>query len=497
MIQRMRPVDATRLNQTVGVLTAVAAYYFGTGLNGFGPLVWIAPIPVLVLAFRSSARRSATIAFVAYVLGSLNIAPYLIELAPPLLVIAALVVPALTFTLAVLAQRYAILHGMRWGGVLAFPAAWTSYEFLMSVMAPDGTALNLAYTQAGLLPLMQLASVTGIWGISFLVTLVPGGMAAAWYWRRQRQRALATFGVPVCLSLMALSYGWARLEWSHPESTLRVGAATTDKSLHLFDASAREQALPVLEAYARRIDELARRGAQVVVLPEKFVGVAPAYEEEAIRILSESSRRHHITVVAGFNRVGRVPERNTAFVLGPDGQLLVEYDKAFLVSGFERGYDRGTTPGVFSVSGATAGVAICKDMDFPRWLRRYSAAGARVVFVPAWDFVADGPLHARMAVFRGVEGGFAVVRSAQEGLVTISDHLGRILAERVSSESGDVLLVGDVPLGPGQTLYSLAGDWVGAISVLMILSILVRVTMRARRPVTIVAAEGPDGAARG
>jgi apolipoprotein N-acyltransferase len=167
------------------------------------------------------------------------------------------------------------------------------------------------------------------------------------------------------------------------------------------------------------------------------------------------------------------------------------------VSGFERGYDRGTTPGVFSVSGATAGVAICKDMDFPRWLRRYSAAGARVVFVPAWDFVADGPLHARMAVFRGVEGGFAVVRSAQEGLVTISDHLGRILAERVSSESGDVLLVGDVPLGPGQTLYSLAGDWVGAISVLMILSILVRVTMRARRPVTIVAAEGPDGAARG
>ena len=480
----MRSVDATRVNQTVGVLTAAAAYYFGTGLKGFGPLVWIAPIPVLVLAFRASASRGATIAFVAYVLGSLNIAPYLFDLAPPLVVIAALVVPALAFTLAVLAQRYAILHGSHWGAILTFPAAWTSYEFLMGRIAPDGTALNIAYSQAGLLPLMQLASVTGISGISFLVTLVPAGMAAAWHWRGQRQLELAAFGVPVCLSLLALSYGWVRLEWSHPESTLRVGAATTDESLHLFDASSREQALPVLEAYARRIDELARRGAQVVVLPEKFIGVAPDYEGEAVRILSESSRRNRVTVVAGLNRVGRVPERNTAFVFGPDGGLLVEYDKAFLLSGFERGYERGTSPGLFSVSGVTAGVAICKDMDFPRWLRRYAADGARIVFVPAWDFVADGPLHARMAVFRGVEGGFAVVRSAQEGLLTISDHQGRILAERVSSESDDVLLAGDVPLGPGHTLYSRAGDWFGAASGLMIVSILVMVAMRARRTVT-------------
>jgi apolipoprotein N-acyltransferase len=348
-------------------------------------------------------------------------------------------------------------------------------------MAPDGTALNLAYSQAGLLPLVQLASVTGISGISFLLTLVPAGMAAAWHWRGQPQLKLAAVGVPVCLGLLALSYGWARLEWSHPQSTLRVGAAATDVSLHLFDTSSREQALPVMEAYARRIDDLARRGAEVVVLPEKFVGIAPDYEEEAVQILSESSRRNRVTVVAGLNLVGRVTERNTALVFGPDGRLLVEYDKAFLLSGLETAYERGKSPGLFSVSGATAGVAICKDMDFPRWLRRYSAAGARVVFVPAWDFVADGPLHARMAVFRGVEGGFAVVRSALEGLLTIRDHHGRILAERVSSESDDVLLVGDVPLGPGHTLYSLAGDWFGATSGLMIVTIVVMVAMRARR----------------
>ncbi len=494
IIEHMRAVVATRSKETAGVLTAAGAYFFGTGLHGFAPLVWIAPIPVLVLAFRSSAGRSASIAFLAYVLGGLNIAPYLLRVAPPAAAIGALVAPALAYTLAVLAQRYAVLRWKQWGCVLAFPAAWTSYEFLLSLVSPDGTALSLAYSQARVLPLVQLAAVTGIWGISFLVTLLPAGMAAAWHWRRQRHRALAAVGVPVGVALAAFGYGWTRLAWSHPQSTLRVAAAATDETVGLFSASTREQALPVLWSYARRVDELARHGARVVVLPEKLVGVAPAYEEEALRVLHETSRRNGVAVIAGLNRVGRVPSRNTAFVFGPDGRLVVEYDKAFLVPGFEGGYGRGTSPGLFPLFDATAGVAICKDMNFSRWLRRYAAGGATIVFVPAWDFVVDGPLHAHMAVLRGVEGGFAVVRSAQEGLVTISDHLGRILAEGMSPESGDVLVAADVALGPGRTLYSLAGDWFGVTSVVITLIMLVAAAGRARRPLTVAAAEGPMAA---
>ncbi len=240
--------DATCGQQTVGVLAAAAAYFFGTGVSGLWPLAWIAPIPVLVLSYRSSARQSATIAFVAYVFANLNIASYLVRLAAPPAVIGAPVASAAPFLLAVLVQRYAILQGKDWSGALVFPAAWTSYEFLMSLMAPDGTALNLAYSQAGALPLVQLASVTGIWGISFLVTLIPAGMAAAWHWRGQRRLALAALGVPICLGLMAWSYGWARVARSSPASTLRVGAATIGASVRLFDASTREQVLPLLVA---------------------------------------------------------------------------------------------------------------------------------------------------------------------------------------------------------------------------------------------------------
>lgn len=81
------------------------------------------------------------------------------------------------------------------------------------------------------------------------------------------------------------------------------------------------------------------------------------------------------------------------------------------------------------------------------------------MFVPAWDFVTDGWLHSRMAVIRGVENGFSVVRAASQGLLTISDGYGRVVAEAQSSNAPIQSLVGDIPPGPGTTFYSKVGDW--------------------------------------
>jgi apolipoprotein N-acyltransferase len=467
--------------EAAAVVTSATAYFFGTGLNGFAPLVWIAPVPILLLAFRSSARRSAALAFLAYALGALNIVSYVLRVAPPVAAVAAVVLPALAFALAVLAQRYVVQRWKHWVCTLVFPAAWTSYEFLLSLGSPDGTALNLAYSQADVLPLLQLAALTGIWGISFVITLLPSGLAVAWFWRAERRPATYAAMVPIVAVLFTLGYGWLRLVRPEHGDSLQVAAAATDETVDLFDDSTRDRALPVLRQYTRRIEELARRGARLVVLPEKFVGVAPAYEEEALAILRESSRKNQLTVIAGLNRIGRAPAYNTAFVLGPTGELVFAYDKAFLVPGLEREYQRGATPGIFQVGEATAGVAICKDMDFPKWLRRYAARGAQIVFVPAWDFVDDGPLHARMAIVRGVEGGFAVVRSAQQGLVTVSDHRGRIMARQVTSERRDVLVATGVALGPGRTLYSRTGDWFGFANPMIVAILIITAARRARR----------------
>lgn len=78
--------------------------------------------------------------------------------------------------------------------------------------------------------------------------------------------------------------------------------------------------------------------------------------------------------------------------------------------------------------------------------------------VPAGDFGKDAWLHARMAIMRGVENGFALVRAANEGLLTASDAEGRLIARKAAASSGMTVLIAALPLGPGATFYTRIGD---------------------------------------
>src|SRR6202044_2834541 len=82
----------------------------------------------------------------------------------------------------------------------------------------------------------------------------------------------------------------------------------------------------------------------------------------------------------------------------------------------------------------------------------------RLMVVPAGDFIRDGWLHGRMAVMGGVENGFAVLRSAFQGMQTISDAQGRVLASKSKTPWGMTGTEADVPLGPGATIYTRTGD---------------------------------------
>jgi apolipoprotein N-acyltransferase len=114
------------------------------------------------------------------------------------------------------------------------------------------------------------------------------------------------------------------------------------------------------------------------------------------------------------------------------------------------------------------GIAICKDMDFPTLGRRYAALGVDALLVPAWDFDQDALWHARMAILRGVESGFAVIRSARQGLLTVSDRYGRIVDVTTSGSAPVATLAVLAPLGSGEaTVYARFGDgfgWLCAIA---------------------------------
>ena len=459
----------------VAVAVSGCLYYLSIGLGTFWPAAWFAPVPVLLLAFRSSSGKAALAAFAAYFLGSLNLFSYFAGFSPVPLVLAILALPAAVYAGSVLLARAVAARTPAWIAVFAFPVTWTAYEFLVSLTSPHGTATSLAYSQASFLPAIQVASVTGLWGITFLVTLIPSAIAVAW--ARRDVRALMP---ALIVGLAALGLGTMRLARHPEEPRVRAGLAATDRGvISAFRTADPALALTVARAYADRVARLAAQGAQVIVLPEKFVGVTPADSDAIEQIFSQAARDHRVTVIAGFNRFSASPPLNQAVAFGPDGNILLTYEKHHMLPGPETGYEVGATPGLLPGPGAQWGVAICKDMDFPAWSRAYGRRDVRFLAVPAWDFVVDARLHSRMAVLRGVEEGFTIARSAQQGNLTFSDAYGRILAEISSSTPPDALLVANIPGGPGSTVYQRFGNWFGWTCVIAVAAFLV---MLFRRP---------------
>ena len=466
------------MRATLAIAISACLYYFSAGLGEVWPLAWIAPVPVLILAFGASARTAALAAFAAYFLGSLNLFTYLVRVAPAAAVVVQMLLVSAVFAAVVLLARLAFRRLPPWAAAFAFPAAWTSYEFLLSLVSPHGTALSLAYSQTDFLPLLQIASLTGIWGITFVVTLVPSALAVAWV-----RRSLPALAPALAITLAALAYGAVRLQQPLQQPAVRAGLAATDRGIAAaFRMENPSEALEVARAYADRVARLAAQGAQVVVLPEKFVGVTPADSAAVTQVLGEAARAAHVTVIAGLNRFALRPPRNEAVVFAPGGQVIAEYEKHHMLPGPETGYAIGPAPALFTAPGAQWGVAICKDMDFPAWSRGYGRRGVRILAVPAWDFVRDARLHSRMAVVRGVENGFTIARAAQQGMLTFSDAYGRILAETPSSTMPEAMLVRNIPAGPGSTIYTRFGDWFGWTGVIALAALIVVSAARPRNP---------------
>jgi apolipoprotein N-acyltransferase len=437
------------------VLASGAMLYLVQGAHPAWPLAWAAPTPILAFSLRASAGVASVAALGAYALGGLAILPLATKTTAPPLVAVYLLVMSVAFSATVLATRRVSRRLGPWLAVWVFPILWTTWEFAISQLGVVG----IAYSQVDFPPALQLAAWTGAPGITFAVSMMASALAIAWRLRHDRKLALRALAIPLALCTGVLAWGTGRLAQLPGAAVVRVGLAASDETVRFFRTENADEALGVVAAYARRIGHLAARGARVVVLPEKLVGVTPAYAESVRAALADVARAHRVWVVVGLNRIEGPVRRNVALVVDPAGQVALEYDKVHLLLPLERGYRMGRAPGVIRTSEGTWGIAICRDLMFTDVARAYARAGAGLLLVPAWDFVVDGRMATRVAAMRAVEGGFALVRAAQEGFVAVSDDRGRIVAEAATSASAETLLVVDVSPGPAATLYSRAGDW--------------------------------------
>lgn len=462
MISDREARDNSRLWSLIPAILAVLASggmgFFSTGVNHFWPLAWLMPLPLLIVLPRLRVIGAAVAAAVAATIGALNFILAYDRLPAPVLGVAVLLIAA-QFTAVAMAWRAVARRTHPLVAAVAYPALVVTAEYLGSLVSPHGTFGSIAYSQADVLPVIQLAAVTGLWGISFLVSLVPSALAAIWRSRRDPATVKAGLVLAVLPLAAVLGFGAARLASPAPPGEIRIGLAACDASIPYFADTDPSVALPTMRHFADLASALADQGARVAVLPEKFASLSPATSASAYALFASAARGRRVWIVAGFNVREASERRNQAVVFGPDGRVVCEYDKIHLVPGLEEAYRSGSRIGRVQISNFPAGVAICKDLDFVPLGRAHARGGSQLLLAPAWDFGKDGWLHSRMAILRGVEDGFALARCAADGQLTVSDARGRVRGECASGTTPAALLVVRVPVGPAGTFYSRTGDW--------------------------------------
>jgi apolipoprotein N-acyltransferase len=468
---------------------------------------WLAPVFLLRFVRTQSARVGLSVAFALLVGAALvqfrgmmpgpGLAPHLIG--------AVFGIPLL---IPYVLDRLVSSRLPTVASTLVFPCSWVAMEYAISG-TPGATWGSVAYTQYGNLSLLQMLSVTGLWGLTFLIAWV--APVCCTVWEKGWVLPAARTGVYLFVSALglALLLGQARLALAPPRGrTVRVASFSrpligTDTTRQAFNrlvkhaASAADLREIVIRQGAQADSLLAhaaleaRAGARVVFWGEGNARVFREDEGDLIergRTVARDNGIYLGMALSTWDR-DRAPPRDNKFILiDPAGNVDWQYLKTHIVPGSEsltRAGD-GRLRTQDSPFGRIAS-AICYDADFPGLIRQAGMLRADVLLDPADDWIAIDPLHTHMASFRAIEEGVNLVRQTSNGRSAAYDYEGRVLAESDDYQSRDHSLVAQVPVHGVRTVYSRIGNlfaWaaIGGLALLAVWSVRPGRVERTARP---------------
>jgi apolipoprotein N-acyltransferase len=381
--------------------------------------------------------------------------------------------------------------------LLSFPFLWVGFEFLRSFLLTGFPWAILGYSQYRILPLIQIADITGVYGLSFLIVLanvvllriIKGAVMKGPSIYPAKSAALL-----VALLLLTLGYGFMRLNSVEKGAPLKVALIQGNIPQDVkWDPAFQESTIAVYERLTRKA---CAGGVGLVVWPESAV---PFYFQDDLKYASRIKRvaadvkSFLVTGSPAYdNEGGSIKYRNSAYLLSPSGEVLGRSDKVHLVpfgeyvplsrllpfvhklvvgiGDFSPG--AGTFP--LSIDKGNLGVLVCFEGIFPELSRGYVRAGSRLlvnITNDAWYGRSSAPYqHLSMTVFRAVENRVPLVRAANTGITAIIDSRGHIRG--MTQLFNETYLVGEVRMGEGDTVYTRYGDvfaWVSlALSAIFI-----------------------------
>jgi apolipoprotein N-acyltransferase len=385
------------------------------------------------------------------------------------------------------------------------PALWTALELARTYVFSGFPWSLLGYTQYPALPVIQIADITGVYGVSFLIILVNAAIAEVIIDRKRYTGMIAA----VVIVAFVLGYGFIKLR--SPESgggfTVSVvqGNIEQDKK---WDPAYQAETIAV---YKKLTEEAMTQRPDLVIWPETatpfFFNSGRSVDQALSVDLVSFVKQNNIPLLFGSPTLDRYPNgvvfgRNSAFLLSGEGRIEAVYHKIHLVPfgeyvplkrvlffveklvqavGDFQGGNEYTVMTVPTGRGmATLSTVICYEIIFPDLVRRFVDRGANVLTTitnDAWFGRTAAPYqHFSMAVLRAVENRVPVARAANTGVSGFIDARGHILS--ASGIFTEARLTQTIVPGSHKTFYTKYGD---LFSYLCLIFSMIMLALRPRK----------------
>ncbi|MDT8070710.1 MAG: apolipoprotein N-acyltransferase [Terriglobia bacterium] len=403
--------------------------------------------------------------------------------------------PFVSFLLLILFSLYLGLNHGIFGALLAWagqaragfsrralvlaPFLWVTVELIRTYVVGFPWDL-LGTAQVNNIPLSRLATVTGVYGLSFEIALVNTVFAATFLVHKTKRKAMIAAALVSSVALQT-------------EQFVKFDPAPTEANALLV-----QQNVPIREEWtAAEYDRLLANLSDISILPkeaQKDAGLivwpespAPFFlnDPQFVNTIADVARKSDAYVIAGS--IGVHPRRsnsseniyNSAALVSPQGAVVARYDKVHLVPFGEYvpfasvlrfaksltaevgNFVPGTYRAPLTVDGQRVGVFICYESVFPGEVRQFAERGADVfvnISNDGWFGNTGAPWqHLNMARMRAIENDRWLLRDTNTGITAVVDPLGRVVQSLPRNRRG--VLKAGYGRETGTTFYTRYGDW--------------------------------------
>ncbi|MCL2688460.1 MAG: apolipoprotein N-acyltransferase [Chitinispirillia bacterium] len=415
------------------------------------------------------------------------------------------------YFVAALALRFCVRHIPRLY-IAVFPAIWVLTEYSRTLGELRFPWSLLGYSSAGILPLAQFSSFTGVWGLSFLIVC---GNVVLWELLRAvkqgknyRKQWIACCGW-AALVIGIFIWGAVRLN-TEPQNTKtsRIAILQSDMDQFNWTANSTDSAF---EISGQMVTEAMKDEPEFIIFPESALHCYLARRTERRMAAHSWARQANIPILAGAlhweygkGEVGSSEEYdvyNTAFLIEKD--KLTPYHKIILVPFSEIMPFQAKLPLVSRVNLGGASFKqgeeetiwrinenleiapyICYEIIFPSFVQRRLKESTNLIVNitnDGWFGRSSGPYqHAAMSQMRSIENGISMSRSANSGISMHVDPYGRIISRTKLYERA--IITNDVPVYRVATFYNRFGDWFVTFCLLLTIAGITAGFIKKKRP---------------